>query len=133
MDYAKNENFIKSKDDVMRQIDAHTVNSEIVEHLASCETNCPICLLNHKNYHNYNFSDYCFKKVKWCFQLFPNAMKCGAARQMFIQKYHAAPHVLIWSKYDYLADKGEFVLPYPCLEGMIENVLDECQILMTPT
>ena len=77
------------------QINGQTVDSEIIDKLAADEMNCPNCLLERKDCHDYNFGDYCTKKNKCYFQLIPTAMTRDAAREFFISKYHAALHVLI--------------------------------------
>ena len=65
------------------------------------------------------------KKIKRYFQLYPTAMTRDVAKLFFTKYYHAALHVLIWVKYDHLADKAKFVLPHPCLQNRMENLLEE--------
>ena len=112
VDWEEKENFIRSKDDVAGQINAQTVDSEIIDKLAACETNCPSCLLGRKDCHDHNFRECYAKKDKCYFQLYPAVMTCEVAKKFFIKKCHAALHVLIWVKYDHLADKSKFVLSH---------------------
>ena len=112
-DWEEREKFFRSKDDVAGQINAQTVDSEIIDKLAVDENNCPSYLLNRKDCHDHNFGDYCSKKTKCYFQLYPTAMTCEVAKKFFVQHYHAALHVLTWVKYDHLADEAKFVLPPP--------------------
>ena len=125
VDWQQREDNIRSQDDVIGQINGRTVDSEIIDKLAACELNCPNCLLPRKDCHDYNFGEYCTKKNKRYFQLFPTAMTRDNAREFFISKYHAALHVLIWAKYDHLADERHFLLHPPCLENTMEQVLEE--------
>ena len=123
--WQEKEKVIRSYDDVRGTIDAHTVDSEIKNKLAACETNCPHCLLSNKDCHKHNFGEYCSKKVKHYFQLFPTAMTCEKAREHFIKHYHAALHVLIWVKYDHFADESTIVTLPNCLHDTMEDVLNE--------
>ena len=85
--WKEREKVIRSYDDVCGTIDSQTVDSEIIDKLAACETNCPHCLLDNKDCHDHNFGEYCTKKVRRYFQLFPTAMTCEKAREFFIKHY----------------------------------------------
>ena len=118
--WQERENIVRSYDDVRGCIDAQTVDSEITDKLAACETNCPHCLLDRKDCHDHNFGEYCTKKVKRYFHLYPTAMTRETARQFFLKHYHAALHVLIWAKYDHFADESKYVDPPNCLFNTME-------------
>ena len=73
--------------EVIGEIDAHSVDSEMVKKMKDDQNRWDICLLAKQDCHNVLFGAYCKAKVMRYLHLYPTAMTCKSAKTFFIQKY----------------------------------------------
>ena len=82
-----NEKSLKNKEDIRGEIDPNLHNEEETEKIRQ-DPNCwKGYLLKKDQCHNVLFGSYCKDKVMRYADLYPNAMNCKSAEDMFLQKY----------------------------------------------
>ena len=128
VNWLEKENLIRKKNTIRGKVNPHSIDSEIADKLEADPSNCPHCYLHHSDCHDTLFGEYCKAKVVRYSSLFPTSMTRPNARTVFLKYYQAALHVLIWVKYEHVADESVFVYPPACLEATMDEVTNQIDL-----
>ena len=114
------------KEELEGEINPHIHGEEELEEMAQDSNRCPGCLLLKHQCHNVLFGSYCKEKVIRSSDLFPSAMICPSAEDVFITKYQFALTVHIFWRFNILISEARFTYPKRCL---LDNMKDTCDFI----